>query len=144
MKNLRKKTKSGISLIVLVITIIVMIILATAIILSLSNSGIIGKANKAKRGNDISSAKEIISVAYSEWILMSEEEQTSNGGSFVTYASDKLEKTGIDSEDYIIKETGEVEVCVAKIGEARFSDLQDAIDESEEGQSISIMIVNNV
>ena len=42
------KRKTGISLIVLVITIIVMIILATAIILSLSNSSIIGRANEAK------------------------------------------------------------------------------------------------
>ena len=39
--------KKGISLIVLVITIIVMIILAGSIILTLSNSGIINKANEA-------------------------------------------------------------------------------------------------
>ena len=44
--------RKGISLIVLVITIIVMIILATAIILSLSNSGIIGKANEARKKHD--------------------------------------------------------------------------------------------
>ena len=144
MEEKLKKQKKGISLIVLVITIIVMIILATAIIMSLTNSGIIGKANKAKTENDISSTKEIISVAYSEWILMSEEEQTSNGGSFVTYASNKLEKTGIDSEDYIIKETGEVEVCVAKIGEVKYASLNAAIKASPNDEETSILITNNV
>ena len=52
------KQKKGISLIVLIITIIVMIILAAAIILSLSSSGIIGKANEAKIANDIANLKE--------------------------------------------------------------------------------------
>ena len=45
---MKTNKRRGISLIVLVITIIVMIILAAAIILSLSNSGIISKATKAK------------------------------------------------------------------------------------------------
>ena len=61
MKNLRKN-KSGISLIVLVITIIVMIILATAIILSLSNSGIIGKANSAVQANNVAQIKERVEL----------------------------------------------------------------------------------
>ena len=39
--------KKGISLIVLVITIIVMIILAASVVISLSNNGIIGRANEA-------------------------------------------------------------------------------------------------
>jgi Tfp pilus assembly protein PilE len=42
-----RKEKQGISLIVLVITIIVMIILAASVVITLSNSGIIGKANEA-------------------------------------------------------------------------------------------------
>ena len=61
MKNLRK-IKSGISLIVLVITIIVMIILAAAIILSLSNSGIIGKANTGKTEYSLASIREKIGL----------------------------------------------------------------------------------
>ncbi len=61
MKNLRKN-KSGISLIVLVITIIVMIILAAAIILSLSNSGIIGKANTGKTEYSLASIREKIGL----------------------------------------------------------------------------------
>ena len=67
MKNIRRKR--GISLIVLVITIIVMIILATAIILSLSNSGIIGKANKAKTETDVSNAKDVVAMAHADWML---------------------------------------------------------------------------
>ena len=43
-----RKNKKGISLIVLIITIIVMIILAASVIISLSSSGIIFNANKAK------------------------------------------------------------------------------------------------
>ena len=40
-----KSNKRGISLIVLVITIIVIVILAAAVVITLSNTGIIGKAN---------------------------------------------------------------------------------------------------
>lgn len=61
MKNLRKN-KSGISLIVLVITMIVMIKLAAAIILSLSNSGIIGKANSAVQANNVAQIKESVAL----------------------------------------------------------------------------------
>ena len=42
-----KEQKNGISLIVLVITIIVMIILASTVVISLSNSGIISNARNA-------------------------------------------------------------------------------------------------
>ena len=94
MKNLRKN-KSGISLIVLVITIIVMIILAAAIILSLSNSGIIGKANKAKTDSDTASLKEYVNTLRAEWELMTEAERTNSGAStFETYANKKLEANG--------------------------------------------------
>ncbi len=47
------RKKQGISLIVLVITIIVMIILAAAVIVSLSNAGIIGKASDAVTSSDL-------------------------------------------------------------------------------------------
>jgi len=58
--------KKGISLIVLVITIIVMIVLAGAIILSLNNSGIIGKANMAVSDTDEATVKEIAQMAWAE------------------------------------------------------------------------------
>lgn len=54
--------RRGISLIVLVITIIVMIILAAAIILSISNSGIIGRANEATFKTDMQSYKEMYTL----------------------------------------------------------------------------------
>ena len=94
MKNLRKN-KSGISLIVLVITIIVMIILAAAIILSLSNSGIISKANKAKTDSDTANLKEYVNTLRAEWELMTAEEREKSGAAtFEDYANEKLEKSG--------------------------------------------------
>ena len=87
------KLKGGISLLVLVITIIVMIILAAAIILSLSNSGIISKANKAKTDSDTANLKEYVNTLRAEWELMTAEEQSAEG-SFEAYANKKLEKSG--------------------------------------------------
>jgi len=58
--------KKGISLIVLVITIIVMIVLAGAIILSLNNSGIIGKANEAVKSTDEATLKELAQLGWAE------------------------------------------------------------------------------
>ena len=137
------KSKKGISLIVLVITIIVMIILAVAIILSLSNSGIISKANKAKTDNDVSNAKELVEVAHSEWLLMTADEQTENGGSFVSYVTDKLEKSGYDPDKYILSEEGGIEVCVAKIGDTKYATLKAAIDSIAENNSADIVIIND-
>ena len=87
------KLKGGISLIVLVITIIVMIILAAAIILSLSNSGIISKANKAKTDSDTANLKEYVNTLRAEWELMTAEEQEAKG-SFEAYANEKLAANG--------------------------------------------------
>ena len=90
------KLKGGISLIVLVITIRVMIILAAAIILSLSNSGIIGKANKAKTDTDISNAKDLVAMAHADWMLdeakIKENDNTIT--SFSNYAEKKLQEAG--------------------------------------------------
>ncbi len=57
-----KKQEQGISLIVLVITIIVMIILAGAIILSLNNSSVIGRAEEAVIKSDVASLREKLQV----------------------------------------------------------------------------------
>ena len=84
--------RKGISLIVLVITIIVMIILATAIILSLTNSGIIGKANKAKAESDKANLKEYVNTLQAEWELMTEAERGNQ--TFEQYANSKLEEKG--------------------------------------------------
>ena len=113
MKNLRK-SKSGISLIVLVITIIVMIILAAAIILSLSNSGIIGKANKAKTDTDIASAKDIVAMAHADWMLgeVKIKGEDSTITSFGKYAEKKLKeagyKVGEGTGSYEVTDDGDV------------------------------------
>ena len=59
----------GISLIVLVITIIVMIILAGAIILSLNNNGIIGKANEAVDFINEANVKQLADLKWAEAYL---------------------------------------------------------------------------
>jgi len=100
------KTKKGISLIVLVITIIVMIILATAIILSLNGSNIIGKANEAKTKSDIANAKYVVSLAKAEWKLMSEKEREKAGDSVKKYVEDKLKEVGI--KDIQINDKGDI------------------------------------
>ena len=108
------KLKGGISLIVLVITIIVMIILAAAIILSLSNSGIIGKANKAKTDTDIASAKDIVAMAHADWMLDEAKikEEDSTVTSFSNYAEKKLQeagyKVGAGEGAYTVTEDGEI------------------------------------
>ena len=108
------KLKGGISLIVLVITIIVMIILAAAIILSLSNSGIIDKANKAKTDTDISNAKDLVAMAHADWMLdeakiMAEDSSIT---SFGKYAEKKLKEAGYKTDkttgSYEVNDDGEV------------------------------------
>jgi len=101
------KNKRGISLIVLVITIIVMIILATAIILSLNGSGIIGRANEAVEKSDMANAKNVMSLAYAEWEL-GEGELKDTYSSFAEYAKAKLEEAGFDTENIYVTDNGEL------------------------------------
>ena len=89
--------KRGISLIVLVITIIVMIILATAIILSLSSSGIIGKANKAKTDSDNANLLQAANLAAAEWELAKAENPNTDGAK--KYITDKLKDQGFKAEE---------------------------------------------
>ena len=104
--------KKGVSLIVLVITIIVMIILAAAIILALSNSGIIGKANKAKTDSDTASLKEYVNTLKSEWLLdeakIKDEDNTIT--SFSKYAEKKLSEEGYKTDGtmgaYVVTDDG--------------------------------------
>ena len=91
-----------------------MIILAAAIILSLSNSGIIGKANKAKTDTDISNAKDLVAMAHADWMLdeakIKENDNTIT--SFSNYAEKKLQeagyKVGAGEGAYTVTEDGEV------------------------------------
>lgn len=141
MKNLKKK--SGISLIVLVTTIIVMIILATVIILSISNSGIIENAKKAKRDTDIATIKELVSISYAEWEMMDKTERKEYDKSFKKYAEEKIKKAKADPEDYVISNDGEVDLCVAMIGTTKYASLEDAVDSVEEDVETTITIIND-
>ena len=60
------KNKKGISLIVLVITIIVMIILAAAVVVSLNNTGIIGKANVAVKETNAKQIEDLAALAWAD------------------------------------------------------------------------------
>lgn len=61
-----QKKKHGISLIVLVITIIVMIILASAIVISLTNSGILKNAEDAVQKTNQSEIQQLATIGYIE------------------------------------------------------------------------------
>jgi len=97
-------SKKGISLIVLVITIIVMIILATAIILSLDSSGIIGKANQAKVANDIVAKKEVANMYLVEYDLLKAEGKATT--TVKEYVEGKMKEDGIDMSDVYVSEDG--------------------------------------
>ena len=142
---MKLNTKRGISLIVLVITIIVMIILAAAIILSLQSSGIIGRANEAKVKNDIASAKELVAIANSEWLLMTESDQESNGGSFVSYAENKLLEAKYNPDELVIHEDGTAEECEAMIAGEKFSTVNKAIDKAyDDEMAVTIKIMKDI
>lgn len=63
---MQKKNKKGISLIVIVITIIVMMLLVAAVMLTLSNNGIINKANEAVDKTNEKQVQEIANMAWQD------------------------------------------------------------------------------
>ena len=123
------KDRKGISLIVLVITIIVMIILATAIILSLSNSGIIGKANKAKTDTERATILEVINIINSENMLNGKEtslEETINKlenqgikTSKVTDTTPKVTAIHINGLNFEMHKNEMIEITVSILEEAQ-------------------------
>ncbi len=102
------KTKQGISLIVLVITIIVMVILAGAIVLTLNNSGIIQKASEAVDKTDYATVKELTQMAWAEAYANGARTQQE----FQDAVDKALEDNKIDTDKYgIIVTTNGVEVA---------------------------------
>jgi len=91
--------KKGISLIVLVITIIVMIVLAGAIILSLNNSGVIGKANQAVKNTDEATLKELVQMAWAEAYASGIRHVEGNGG-LREKVEQALTSNGLTINDY--------------------------------------------
>ncbi|MBR6688502.1 MAG: hypothetical protein IKL68_00600 [Clostridia bacterium] len=90
--------KKGISLIVLVITIIVMIILAAAIIISMSNNGVIYRANNAVNLTNEKQVQDLASLIWAEAYL--DEERTDTIENVV---KEKLEEQGITDTDWDIQ-----------------------------------------
>ena len=96
------KRNKGISLIVLVITIIVMIILAGSIILSLSNNGIIGKANEAVEKTNINQVRTLAELKWAEAYL---DEKINTDEEYSKAVKNALEQEGIDTSKYVIVTT---------------------------------------
>lgn len=113
-----KNKKDGISLIVLVITIIVMIILASSIILTLSDSGIINRANEAVDKTNLQEIQHIASLAWAEAYLDNrdvEDEETKYAN--IKAAVDKaLENIDVSNYDIVVDEKGITVTPVLKAG----------------------------
>ena len=95
------KTQKGITLIALVITIIVMLILAGAIILTLNNSGIMGKASEAVDKTNEATVNELAQTKWAEAYLTTNKSQQA----LEEYVLTELEKEGIDINEYAIRVT---------------------------------------
>ena len=89
----KKNKKEGISLIVLIITIIVMIIIAAAVIISISETGIIGKTSQAVEDTNINTIEEAANLALGELILNNVE------GIDTTKIINKMKENGIKDKD---------------------------------------------
>ena len=103
-----ERNKRGISLIVLVITIIVMIILAGAVIISLGNAGIIGKAQEAVDANNLKQVQQLAALAWSEaYIDIMEEEltETEKQAKLEAAVDEALEENEVNKDLYDIEVT---------------------------------------
>ncbi len=94
--------KKGISLIVLVITIIVMIILAASVVITLSNTGIIDKANTAVNLTSEKQVQDLASLIWAEAYL--DETRTDTIENVV---KDKLEDQGVTEDKWDIQVSDE-------------------------------------
>ncbi len=95
--------KRGISLIVLVITIIVMIILAASVVITLSNTNIINKANQ---GVDLNNEKQVQELATIIWMDAYLDEAKKNN--ITTIVKQELANQGVteDKWNIIVTENG--------------------------------------
>ena len=91
MKEELNMQKRGISLVVLVITIIILIIIAATVIISLSNTGVIGNANEAVASINLKQAKEVVQVAHFKGV-----KQGLKGEELKTYVINYLKKKGFE------------------------------------------------
>ena len=89
--------KKGISLIVLVITIIVMIILAASVVITLSNTGIINKANQAVQLTDEKQVQDLASLIWADAYM-----DSAKRDDIVNVVMQELAKQGITDENWNI------------------------------------------
>ena len=82
-----KRNKSGVSLIVLVITIIVMTIIAGAVIFSLADTDIFNKANDAVKEYDLKQVQSLASLVWAEAFL---DETVTTDEQYDSYVETKL------------------------------------------------------
>ena len=102
-----RKTKQGVSLIVLVITIIVMIVLASAVIISLSNTDIINRANEAVDEANLKEVQSLATLAWSEAFLENQDvKDAATRKQNITNAVNKaLTDAGVNLNNYYITVT---------------------------------------
>ena len=89
--------KKGISLIVLVITIIVMIILAATVVISLTNTGIIDRANHAVQLTDEKQVQDLAALTWAECYI-----NNLRGDALKQEVITKLEEQGVKIDKYNI------------------------------------------
>ena len=132
--------KKGISLIVLVITIIVMVILAGAIILTLINSGIIGRASEAVEETNLATVKEVASLAWAEAYadgVRTVEDLSDGTKGFETRIKEAFEKNNIDVDKYQLKiTTSGVEVTLK--GESKAKWIQNGLIVTNGTQTLEV------
>ena len=106
MKNINK----GISLIVLVITIIVMAVLASTVIITLSNTNIINKANDAVNSSNLASVREELILNEASGIL-SATKNVWNGEIATSFARG----SGTKSDPYIVEKPSELAYFASQV-----------------------------
>ena len=135
-KKIYFRNERGISLVVLIFTIIIMIILASAVIISLSNSGIINKANDAVKNNNLAQVKIIAQTIWAEGKLnkYSVDEIKGNivsaiGGEKVADKYNiKVDETGVE---VTLKDENVVETCMYSYNGIILSDINQIWDDKE-------------
>ena len=111
------KNNKGISLIVLVITIIVMIILAGSVVITLSNTGIMDKAEEAVNTTNEAQIKQIAQMYYAEYKLSNTTEKAD------VYVKNALRNAGVAEEQLdriIVYDDGKVIAGASKVAVALF------------------------
>ena len=93
------KTKNAISLIVLVITIIILAILATTVIVSIIDSGIINKATDTVKQHDLSEVRNLANLAWAEALT---DNTVISDAEYQSYVQNYLTNAGVDTTKYDI------------------------------------------